>query len=344
MKNLYYFAILAVLLIAQSCQGIFEEEPVSDPEAIFENLWSTFNEEYAVFEERGVDWQDMYVSFRPEVNASTTDDELFAILAQMLQPLDDGHVTLTAPGKPVFYANKIRRQKIDDLLFNLDVVRNEYLEPGYVQGVDEGEGEGVPYIYGKIKNENVGYIFFDHVGENFFALEDFLNDFADVDGIIIDMRHNDGGDFTYCYSEIGRLVDEERFVFRSKTKNGKGPDDYTAWHDWSIYPSGPYVDKPIVVLIDRYTISAGERAVMALNTLPNVTMIGDTTNGAHATLVGRELANGWYYSLVTQKVELADGQSYEGIGIAPDVLLRNELHEVLQGKDRVLERGVEEVR
>ena len=91
-------------------------------------------------------------------------------------------------------------------------------------------------------------------------------------------------------------------------------------------------------------ISAGERAVMALNKLPNVTMIGDTTNGAHATLVGRELANGWYYSLVTQKVELADGQSYEGIGIAPDVLLRNELHEVLQGTDRVLERAVEEVR
>ena len=27
----------------------------------------------------------------------------------------------------------------------------------------------------------------------------------DVNGLIIDLRHNDGGDFTYCFSEIGRL-------------------------------------------------------------------------------------------------------------------------------------------
>ena len=55
------------------------------------------------------------------------------------------------------------------------------------------------------------------------------------------------------------------------------------------------------------TISAGERAVMAFDVLPNVMLVGETTNGAHGTNIGRELANGWFYTLVTQKVELSDG-------------------------------------
>src|SRR5690606_17448785 len=140
------------------------------------------------------------------------------------------------------------------------------------------------YVSGKIKGENIGYIFFDHVGDNFSVLNDFLNTYASATGLIVDLRHNDGGDFTYCFNEMGRLTDETRFVFRSRTKNGPGPGDYTPWKDWSIRPEGAYLDKPIVVLTDRYTISAGERAVMAFMTLPNVTTVGDTTNGAHGTM------------------------------------------------------------
>jgi carboxyl-terminal processing protease len=100
------------------------------------------------------------------------------------------------------------------------------------------------------------------------------------------------------------LTSQSRFVFRSKTKNGKGKNDFTPWKEWYIKPKGEYINKPIVVLTDRFTISAGERATMAFKTLPNVTVLGDTTNGAHGTMIGRELANGWFYSLVPQKVEM----------------------------------------
>ena len=96
-----------------------------------------------------------------------------------------------------------------------------------------------------------------------------------------------------------------------------------------------------MVLTDRYTISAVERSVMAFKTLPNVTLVGDTTNGAHGTMIGRELANGWYYSLVPQKVELFNGNSYEGIGLAPDIFVKNMPDEILLGTDRVLETAIE---
>lgn len=325
--------ISALFIGLVSCEGLFSEQPSNDPEAIFENLWTTFQQEYAPFEERNVDWELQYSRFRPLVNSASSDEELFEVISDLMETLDDGHVSLTAPGKEIYFANRIRREKIEDGLFDLEVIQNNYLE-----NIRTDEDQN--YVYGKIKNENIGYIFFDNVGNNFFQMNDFLNEFENADGLIIDLRHNQGGDFTFAFSEIGRLTDQRRFVFKSKTKNGVGADDFTPWFDWFLDPSGDYLDIPIVVLTDRYTISAGERAVMAFMTIPNAITLGDTTNGAHGTMIGRELANGWFYSLVPQKVELFDGKTYEGIGLAPDVYFKNKLEDVVQGKDETLEMAV----
>jgi len=318
------------------CEEVFVEEPTRHPEAIFEDIWTTFHQEYAPFEERGVNWLSVYDTYRPMVDAATSDTELFAIVSQMLETLDDGHVSLTAPDKEVFFSNQVRRELIDNELFNIQNIK-KYLEPGF------REGEEQSYLYGKIKNERIGYIFFDHVGENLFRINDFLAEYEEMEGFIIDLRHNKGGDFTFGFSEIGRLTDQSRYVFKSKTKNGPKPDDYTDWHEWYIHPKGDYLHQPIVVLTDRYTISAGERLVMALKTLPTTTTIGDTTNGAHGTLVGRELANGWFYALVPQKVEMYDGNSYEGIGLAPDLYTKNLPSEIEDGIDKTLQTAINQL-
>lgn len=335
----YFFTILTVILATTlvSCEKMFIEPPKNNPEAVFENIWQTFNEEYAPFEERNVDWQATYNSFRPQVNRSTTDDELFTIISEMLKLLDDGHVSLTTPNRKVFVSNGIIREMTDDNLFNKTVIKS-YLDSDLNIGVEES------YIFGKVKDKNVAYIFFDHIGDNFFVLNDFLNKYSTANGYIIDLRHNKGGDFTYCFSEIGRLTNQSRYVFKSKTKNGKGKNDYTEWKEWYIQPKGNYVDRPIIVLTDRYTISAGERSVMAFKTLPNVTVVGDTTNGAHGTMVGRELANGWFYSLVPQKVEMYDGKTYEGIGLAPDFYIKNQIVEINQGIDKTLEYAIDKLK
>ena len=47
---------------------------------------------------------------------------------------------------------------------------------------------------------------------------------------------------------------------------------------------------------------------------------------------------------MTQKVELANGQSYEGIGLAPDVEMKNTQEEINAGVDRVLQYAIEELK
>ena len=79
-----------------------------DPELNFEKLWSTFHDRYPFFNLRKVDWKKQYDIYRPRVTELTTDDELFDIICEMLDPLDDGHVELkgrTGPDRRKRYFN-----------------------------------------------------------------------------------------------------------------------------------------------------------------------------------------------------------------------------------------------
>jgi hypothetical protein len=333
MKDLRIIIAFLSLLLWSGCEKMkFQPEPGADPVALFEELWNTFRTDYGVFAARGVDWQAQYDLFRPQVDETTSDEELAEILEQMLRTLDDGHVSLIRPNERIFYSNRIVDEEIDHELFDLNLIKDNYFTDGY-----RSDAEGAN-TYGWMGN--IGYLHLKYVSDNLLSIGEILDYFRDAEGLIVDLRHNSGGDFTYSFSEFGRFTDQERFVFRSRTKNGPNPTDFTDWYSWSVQPAGTYFAKPIVLLTDRYTISAGERTVMAFKVLPNVTHLGDTTNGAFSTKIHKELPNGWYYSVATQQVEFMDGESYEGRGLSPDVFVKNTAAEMAEGKDRTLEAAI----
>lgn len=326
---------ISFIIIFSGCKkAFFEPEPQNNPEALFENLWGTFNTDYAPFEERGINWDSIYSIYRPMVHQNTTEEELYTIFKNMLRTLNDGHVNLTIPDHEVFVSNSILDEKIDNGLFNLELIKSNYLTGDFTETTDGF------IVYGWIGT--IGYVHLGDVGTSWMVMNSILDYFINADGLILDLRHNEGGDFTYAFSELGRFTDQVRYVFQSKTKNGQGKDDFTGWTKWEVSPSGSYFNKDLVIITDRYTFSAGERATMAFKTLPNVIHIGDTTNGAQSTKIGKELANGWYYSIATQKVEFADGNSYEGIGLIPDIFIKNTLSEINLGQDKTLEKAIDQ--
>jgi carboxyl-terminal processing protease len=338
MKCILIGQLAATVLLAAACDGVFVPEPSSDPEAVFENLWTTFDREFANFAERGIDWSALYAEHRPRVTRTTTDAELFQVLSDLLRPLDDSHVSLSGPNQPVFLANRHDRERTGRDRFDIGVVRSRYLEP------DHRAGRSDFYVYGRLRGQQIGYFYVRNVDAEFANFARLLDEYPGMAGYIVDLRQNGGGNHTYAFASLGRLTDRTRYVFRSRTRSGPGPSDYTPWHEWHLRPSGSHVDRPVVVLTDRRTPSAAERTVMALRTLPNVAVMGDTTNGSISTKIARELANGWYYSLTPQQVEMFDGRSYEGRGLAPDVVLRNEAAEVRAGVDRLLEAAIDRLR
>ena len=333
MKKLNIILIVSSMLVSAGCSKAFEEEPLNNQEAIFEDLWSEFNRHYAVFEERGVNWDEQYAYYRPLVSSSTTDAELTDIFKQMLTPLNDAHIDFVVPNQRAWKANAHVDMGIEDDLFNLDIIKENYLNNDFFINGDKVN------TYGWIGD--VGYVHMKWVSDNMFVFPDILDFFKDAKGLIIDYRHNGGGQHMWGFENAGRLTQETRFTHRVKTKNGTGPADFTEWFEWHLEPEGEYFDKPIVFLTDRYTISAAERMTYAMKTLPNVIHMGDTTNGSIGTKVPRELANGWKYSIVTQKVEGFDGVFYEGSGIPPEVYIKNTSEEMAQGVDRTLETALE---
>lgn len=332
MKPIYILLGLSILAISSCEKLFFETEPENNPEAMFEDLWNTFNTEYASFNVRGVNWQEVYDNYRPLVTAETSDEELADIFKQVLRVLDDGHVSLIVPGQEIFRSNKIYDEQTGLELFDLELIKTGYMNNEYKGGGEDWN------TYGWIGD--IGYLHISGFRDNVLEMNAILDYFDSAKGLVFDLRANEGGDFTYAMTEFGRFTEEERFIFRSRTKSGPGEAAYTEWYDWSLSPSGPYFDKPIVLLTDRLTISAGERAVMVLKSLPNLTHVGDTTNGAFATKLGKELANGWDYSIVSQQLEYRDGMDYEGTGMPPDIVMKNTLEEINQGHDMILEEAL----
>ncbi len=96
----------------------------------------------------------------------------------------------------------------------------------------------------------------------------------------------------------------------------------------------------MVVLTRRATFSSGETFVLAMKRNKQVTTVGDSTGGAFSDAVKRELPNGWIYRVSIADVRAADGNNYESIGLAPDVLIQNRKEELQTGQDKALEKAI----
>lgn len=331
-----YTVVILLVMIFTSCEDLlFEKEPSNDPVSNFESLWKTFKERYAVFEQRGVDWDNLYTIYRPQVSENTTDQELYTIITGLLSNLDDGHVSLMAPGK-VFWSGHLEfRERTKDLLFNFSITRN------YLSGVKQINNQ---YFYGKI-NGDIGYLYIRHLtGEPPTFMDDFIVQNQNSKGIIIDLRHNGGGDFTNGEVIASRFAGSKTLAFSATPKNGPGPSDYGKTYDYFIEARGPnQFTKPVIVITDGYTISAGENLVLYLSALPNVTTVGENTTGAMGERIEKEMPNGWIYSITGQLITAADGKEYEGPGIPPDIYSINTEAELSNNVDRTLQRAIDEL-
>jgi C-terminal processing protease CtpA/Prc len=315
------------------CSAFLPAEPSDDPVTVFEAAWTDMDELYGNFDLRAVDWDAAWEKWSPQVGSDSSDDELREALTGMLAITDDGHVQMLRPGDEPWSANAVFRDEIGDDRFDLDVVVDHYLSD-----VDDSRNGAV---WGTLA-DGTPYIHFAFVAQNMKALDDVLDAHEDADAIAIDMRHNGGGDFTWAFQNFGVLTGETTPVFRSRTRNGPDRDAFTEWTTWSLEPRGEHRELRIVLLTDRFAISAGERAAMALQALPDTVTLGEPTNGSFATMIGRELPNRWGLALPVQEVLWADrDESPEGIGLPVDETILNDPTDLEGGTDAVLDRALQ---
>jgi hypothetical protein len=339
MKHAFFFAVLVAVGLV-SCEDALLGPPVAnDPESNFEAMWSGYDQYYGLFAVKQVQWDQVYAEFRPQVNAGTTDDELKAIFKAMIDPLDDNHTyIITTENEP----------RIESGIFDTLKVQTDYAPeviPAYVPDLTH---YGAAIDYGRMAGD-IGYL---HLGDfipsrKFMgdALDQILAELGDTRGLVIDIRDNPGGQDVVAQYVAGRFAADRHLYMTVRKKTGPGPNDFSQAIPWHVEPTGgTRYTKPIVLLTSRWTQSAGETFTLAMDELSHVTLLGDYTSGAFSDNIARELPNGWFCFMSIGDYRAADGQSYEGVGIAPDIRLVNTKEDILAGRDRALEQAAERLR
>lgn len=340
MKKIIYITLAAFLLVA--FLGCKKENIDYTNETLFNSMWTDFDENYAGFEARNVDWDSVYQVYHPQAQNSTTEADLWRIFTESLDVLYDAHVYLDRPDGEGFESGSLYADPNIQFEFDRELVKT-YLEPD-VQSVST---TGDYAFYGKIQNENIGYINIRNFGgedegwdEGFDrAVEELQN----TDGIIVDVRNNPGGRDQVSSRIAGVFAETTELAYLKKTKNGPGRDDFDEPTSYYTEPQGALqYTKPVVVLINSYSTSAAEVFGLYMQNQNHIAFVGIPTATAFSDVsFTRFLPNGWAYSLSHQLYYYPDGTSPEGVGILPDVEWRNDPDDVAAGIDEVLEKGIE---
>jgi C-terminal processing protease CtpA/Prc len=259
----------------------------------------------------------------------------------MTATLLDGHYSLSRDS--IFYSpryDKLLAQGYSELYFlNDSLALTNYLESVETLPAQIG-------YYGKVKNENLQYFRLAGFGYGAcFALDnqkaqkskDFiLNAPAWSKGLIIDLRSNGGGDATDLIAFVKMFTPTEVNWGKRRYRIGQGRFDYGPWEPFVISATPGAYSKPIVVLVDRFSVSMAEITTMALATLPNVTIIGEQTWGGQGPYISEPsemflggpftLPNGWAVQMADFATKYNDDKCYEGIGFPPDINIKFDLN------------------
>jgi C-terminal processing protease CtpA/Prc len=316
--------------------SLFQDGPddINEPEANFEYLWKAMDREYALFDEKNVDWKLLYKIYRPKVTPKTTNEELFRIMSQMLGHLNDNHVILRGMGRE-YNAGILDELKQGD--FSIDLVKEKYLKKS--RELVHGN-----LVYGWLTG-NIGYFhieFFEHLSACESAIDRIIGEFKESRGIVIDIRNNKGGDEPVEKAIADRFADKKRLYVQSARRNGPDYDDFEPFKPWFVEPNGPVqFTKPTVLITNRLTMSAAENFALAMKVLPHVTQVGDTTSGVFADAIGKRLPNRWLFGCSFRKFVDRNAFCWEGIGVHADLRIINTKEDIMNKRDRVLEFGVE---
>jgi hypothetical protein len=330
--------------------GKVKKERVSDPVENFEQLWQAFENRYAFFDVRGVDWKKQYDTYRPLVNAKTSDDELFKIMCRMLKPLNDGHVELKskdpkrrfcAEDEPRFL-REFSNQQINELF----KVSEKTLQANGFSAVEESETWILRYARSKdygylrilelegMKKKNLGL-----------ALNSISQDFPELKGYILDIRNCPGGDDSTLLEILGCFCDKQRVAFHRRIKNGPGDEDYGELRTWQLKPRGnQQFTGPIVLLTCDSVFSGGEIFALVARELPHLMIIGEHTNGIFSYQYDQRLPNGWKFYLSNQQYFSPNMVCYEGRGIPVDIEHLNTRADLEKNVDSLLIKAFEILR
>jgi C-terminal processing protease CtpA/Prc len=307
-------------------------------------------------------------------------------LVDMTKDLADSHLQISFNGNatyvisnypvtaPAFQPSSIRHQLRGD---REPISRKtfDYVIPQYYLTKAESGTDGYSFRVnmGIIprNNENILYLEYSsfELGSQYFSgnntatpvkpvLDNFFRYTKDpsIDGLILDLRGNPGGAVSDLDFLVGRLITSPEHFSYTRTKNGSGRLDFTPWVKGYVHPQpgGVNFTKPIVVLVDCYSVSMSEMTSIAIKSIfPNAKLVGEKTWGGTGQIpyndtryLGGQFTAANFVQVYTAGVEFRDKNliSYENKGITPDIPVTYDAEAIKKNIDVQLDRGIEYIK
>jgi len=330
------FCLLTTFLFISCEDNLLGPEADNTPANNFNLLWNEFDLYYPSFITKKINWDSLYNIHSSRINENTNYNDLWLIFWSLLRNFNDPHVYLFnydhsgfIPSCSSCYAH--------DKEFSLPLVKNKYLYGRYNTG---GDGH---FTYGKFPGDSLGYIYIkSFFGDNDWEkeIDGIITNLSGVKTIIVDLRDNNGGYINKVEFIAGAFVNKSITYSREVSRNGPEHYNFTEPVYHTINPRNPAspFNKKIILLTNKISGSGAEVLSMILTQLDYTVQIGDSTAGGLGVTTRRfQLLNGWTYSMPLSTLLTPDGVSLEGIGIVPDIWIRNTKDEIRYGYDKILE-------
>lgn len=333
-RGLAHWLILPLLLL--SCEkALMEPDAASDPETVFEEIWTFADRHYSFFEEKNVDWDALYDTYRPRVDPGMSPVALFDLCAEMLYELRDGHVNLLSS----FDRSRYWQWYLDEPEnFHYPVIERHYMQnrqrlAGPLQIVNLGHLEGV---------DDLIYVYYGSFAQTISDsnLDLLIGSLSGTAGLIFDVRNNGGGSPENARRLVSRFTAEKVFVGTNYRKTGPGHNDFRAEEVFIEPHNGLVHTGPVIVLTNRKSYSATTYFAQYMKALDNVTLVGDATGGGGGIPAFHDLPNGWLLRVSSSRFTGPGGQSIEP-GVEPHVRVSMSEEGILEGRDDILEKAIE---
>lgn len=339
---------------------IHPSKKLSKPEKNFELFWSTFRDHYAFFKLKNINWDSMYSLYRPLVTRKTKEKELIAILAQLVEPLRDGHITISK-GEEILYKVKKSsyfKQEFKGLEKEFWENTNKTLTNlKFNTAIGHGPLFKNENLYYSTSTKDIAYIrisrcfanpesIFDDSKEMqdtklmLSIFDSILTSLSDSKYLIIDLRANGGG---HAGIELASRFVMSRSLTHYKAIRQKGDyENFTPLEPQYIEPNqGIRYLGQVIILTNDKTASSAEDFTISLYQQENITTIGTNTSGMLSDMYGAELPNKISFTLSNQRYYSLDKQLLEDQGVPARIEIKNSKTDIVNGIDPVLIKALE---
>ncbi|PIQ33689.1 MAG: hypothetical protein COW63_04990 [Bacteroidetes bacterium CG18_big_fil_WC_8_21_14_2_50_41_14] len=300
--------------------------PTDIPVADFEKTWSVVDEWYPYLEYKKIDWDQVHDVYYPLITSSHV-DEYLQVINQMLLELKDGHVGIYLTNGTV-WGYRTPRQIKDENSFDFSVTEKYLTEA--IHSLENGKLQ-----YGFISK--IGYIrisTFSGYG-GLADMDVIFHELRNTSGLIIDVRHNGGGNSENAGFVVSRCIQE--------------PMPTPGWTEKGLFKTGPTLQpnltdnysNSIVVLVNGKSFSTTEHFTMWMQQTEKGTIVGDTTGGGSGNPMMFLLPSGNQIRVSTRFFYRYDGEPIECNGIVPDIVVGQNASDIQAGTDKQMEAALE---